>query len=286
MVAIVTPFDEQENIDYDALTRLLDFHLSNNTDGVVVCGTTGETPTLTTTEYERIIRFTVQHINGKIPVIAGSGSNSTKVALQTSKIARDQGVDGLLIASPYYNKPTPKGLYLHFEELANHLDLPIILYNVPSRTGVNMTGELIVNLGKEFTQIVAVKEASGNLEQIRFILDNRPEEFAVYSGDDNLAVEVIAMGGDGCISVIANEIPADFSKMIHLALSGSVEQARSIHNTYAGLMELNFAESNPIPVKTALHHMGFIQNIFRLPMCTMESPGELLSELKQLNLTA
>ena len=283
-VAIVTPFDANGKIDYLAFETLLDFHLANQTNGIVVCGTTGETPTLLAEENSDLIKFTIQHIDGRIPIIAGSGSNSTQVALKNSLAAQENGADALMIAAPYYNKPTPKGLFLHFEYLATRLDTPIIVYNVPSRTGVNMSGELIVNLGKQFDNIVGVKEASGDLSQIKYILDHCPDDFILFSGDDNLAIDVVAEGGVGCISVAANEIPAAFSQMMKSALDGKFDQARSFQKKYARLMELNFIESNPIPVKTALHQMGLIQNNFRLPMCTMENPTPLIEEMQRLGL--
>ena len=283
-VAIVTPFDERDRIDFEAFESLLDFHVANNTNGIVVCGTTGEASTLSTDEYKSILKFAVDHIDGRMPVVAGSGSNSTEVALKNSQNAADQGVDALLIVTPYYNKPTSKGIYLHYEHLAENLNTPILLYNVPGRTGVNMSGDLIINLGKEFDNIIGVKEASGDLEQIKYVIDHCANDFIVFSGDDNLTINVIQSGGVGCISVVANEIPQAFSELTRLAREGHFEKARKIYAKYARLMDLNFIESNPIPVKTALHQMGYIKNKFRLPMCTMTEPEPLIAELNQLGL--
>ena len=282
-VAIVTPFTDDDQVDYDAYQHLLNLHLENGTDGIVVCGTTGETPTLNRTESADLIRFTVSYIDKRIPVIAGTGSNSTQQTIENSLLAESLGVDALLIATPYYNKPTQKGLLLHFTEVANRTALPIIMYNVPGRTGVNMHPETVLELAKQDT-IIAIKEASGDLDQIKFILKHKPADFLVFSGDDALALPVISHGGVGCISVIANEIPDEFSTMVKLALSGQNESANEIHSRFARLMELNFIESNPIPVKTGLFMMGLIKNNFRLPMCTMSDPGPIHKELARLKL--
>lgn len=280
IVAIITPFDQDENIDFAAFERLLDFHLENGTKAVVVCGTTGETPTLTHEEDEALIEFAVKHIDGKIPVIAGTGSNCTKTAVSNSKRAESIGVNGILVASPYYNKPTDAGLYQHFKHIAESVSVPIILYNVPGRTAVNMSPQLILKLAKEFENIIGVKEASGDMVQIKTVLNDRPQGFLVFSGDDILTVDMIKLGGEGCISVVANQIPAEFSALCDAALNGDWAQAKSLHQRFTKLMDLNFIESNPIPVKTALHQMGFIQNVFRLPMCAMSNPGPLLEELR------
>ena len=284
IVAIVTPFTDDDQVDYDAYQNLLNLHLENGTNGIVVCGTTGETPTLSKTEYADLIRFTVSYIDGRIPVIAGTGSNSTQQTIENSLLAESLQVDALLISTPYYNKPTQKGLLLHFEAIANHTNLPILLYNVPGRTGVNMSPEITLELAKKHKSIIGIKEASGNMPQIQNILVNKPASFLVFSGDDALALPIIKQGGAGGISAIANEIPAEFSRMIHFGLSGEFEQAELIHNRFIKLMELNFLESNPIPVKTALYMQGLIKNKFRLPMCEMADPVPLKLELEHLGL--
>lgn len=284
IVAIVTPFDRDENIDFKAFERLLQFHIDNGTDGIVVCGTTGETPTLTHAEDEALIQFTVNYIDGRIPVIAGTGSNCTKTAIANSQTAESLGVDGILVASPYYNKPTEAGMYQHFKHIAESVSIPIILYNVPGRTAINMSPELMFKLATDFKNILGVKEASGNMSQISYLLENRPEGFLVFSGDDILTLEMIRQGAEGCVSVVANEIPAEYRALCHAALDGRWEEAEEIQNRYASLMELNFIESNPIPVKTALHSMGLIENYFRLPMCPMSDSKSLLQELKDLKI--
>lgn len=286
VVAIITPFKNSGKIDYQAYGRLLQFHLRNKTDGILVCGTTGETPTLEVDEYEQIIKFTVDYVQGRVPVIAGTGTNSTAKTIKNSQMAEKLGVDGVLIVGPYYNKPTPQGFYQHYAAVAKSINTPIIIYNVPGRTGKNIPSEVVLRLAREFKNITGVKEASGDISQIMDIIDNRPLGFKVYSGDDALAFLVAALGGDGCISVVANEIPRQFSQMLHKALSGQVNQARRLHFKYLKLMKFNFLETNPIPVKTALHLMGKIKNNFRLPMCPMgaEARKLLTGELKKLAL--
>jgi 4-hydroxy-tetrahydrodipicolinate synthase len=286
IVAIVTPFKNDGSIDYQAYEALLDFHLSNKTDGILVCGTTGETPTISEDEYGEIVKFTVDKVRGRVPVVAGSGTNSTAKTIKNSLLVQELGVDALLVVGPYYNKPTPEGFYQHYRAIAQAVDLPIVVYNVPGRTGKNIPGEVIIRLAKEFKNISAVKEASGDINQIMNIIDQRPRGFKVYSGDDGIAFLIAALGGDGCISVVANEIPRQFSQMLHLTIRGEVEKGRRLHFKYLKLMKLNFLETNPIPVKTALYLMGRIKNNFRLPMCQMESDNRktLARELRSLGL--
>lgn len=287
IVAIITPFLENGLIDYDAYQGLLDFHLQNGTNGIVVCGTTGETPTLTEVEYRNIIQFTVKYINGRLPVIAGSGSNSTHKAIHYSQMAVEAGVDGLLVVSPYYNKPSATGMYEHFEQVANSVDVPIILYNVPGRTGKNMPVEVTLRLARDFENIVAIKEAAGSIEQVMEIINNAPSDFHVLSGDDALALPMIAMGAKGCVSVVANQIPKAFSQMIDLALNGNWERARRLHYQYLDLMNLNFIDSNPVPVKKVLAMMGMIQETYRNPLTPMNNPqhiDQLAKEVQYLGL--
>jgi len=275
IVALVTPFNEEGNIDYVALDTLIKFHLQNNTDGIVVCGTTGEASTINDQEYCEIIEFVVKMVNHNIPVIAGSGGNSTAKTLRKSKLAIENGADALLVVTPYYNKPNPRGMYEHYKYIAENVDKPIFLYNVPSRTGSNLSPELIIRLADDFNNIVAVKEASGNLNQFMEIINQRPDGFLVYSGEDALALPMISLGADGCISVAANIVPKEFSKLMHAGLNIEMQLAREIQYKYLNLMNLNFIESNPIPVKTALHLMGFIQNEFRLPLAPISSEQNL-----------
>ncbi len=288
IVAIVTPFNNNGSIDYESLGNLLQFHLDNNTHGILVCGTTGETATLSNDEYREVIEFTVSNINGRLPVIAGTGTNSTATTIENCTIAGNAGVDGFLIVGPYYNKPTANGFYAHYSQVAQSTNLPIIIYNVPGRTGQNIPTDIILRLANEFENIVAVKEASGDITQIMDILNRRPEDFRVYSGDDSLAYPLMCLGADGCISVVANEIPLEFSQMIELALNENYNGAREIHYKYLELMNMNFIESNPQPVKTVLSLMGLIQENFRLPICEMETKNrnqleELITDIELIN---
>ena len=286
VVALVTPFDDMLNIDYSALTELVDFHLENGTDGIVVNGTTGESPSVSIEEFDRLTRFVVDRVKGRIPVIAGTGSNFTEQAIIKSQIAEYNGVDGLLVVSPYYNKPTAKGIRQYFSQIASSTNLPIIIYNVPGRTGSDLNVETVIDLAENHQNIIGIKEASGSMERIMDYIHQSPENFHVYSGDDSLALSTVLAGGAGCISVVANQIPRVFSQMLNAGLNGEVELARNLHYKYYNLMKLNFIESNPIPVKTALHAMGLIKLNFRSPMCCMEKQNTtvLLNELDHLNL--
>jgi len=283
IVALATPFDEMGMIDYDALDKLVKFHLENATDGIVVCGTTGEASTLDEIEYAELIEFVVNAVDQRIPVIAGSGSNSTAKTMHQSKIAIESGAEALLVVTPYYNKPNPRGMYEHFKYIAENVNVPIILYNVPSRTGSNLSPQLTLKLANDFSNIVAIKEATGDLNQMMEIIRNRPAGFKVYSGEDALALSMLSIGADGCISVAANIIPKQFSDLMHLGLDQEFEAAREIQYQYLRLMNLNFVESNPIPVKTALFLMGFIQNKFRLPLAPLSSDENLKSIKNELN---
>lgn len=284
IVALVTPFNSNGSIDFHAVQRLLDFHIENGTDGLVINGTTGESASLTIQEYQDLIHFVVNHVGKRIPVIVGSGSNSTAKAIQLCQIAERVGADGLLVVSPYYNKPSRKGIYHYFEQVSISTSLPIILYNVPGRTGSNLTADLSLELAHDFENIVGIKEASGDLQQVMEIIMHRPIGFKVYSGDDSLALPIASVGGDGCISVVANQVPKAFRKMLKLAMDGEMAAARNYHFKLLNLMHLNFIESNPIPVKTSLALMGFIGNYFRSPMCPMEEGNiiKLKQELAEL----
>lgn len=291
--AIVTPFKENGDLDLPALEKLVFYQLKGGVDAIVVAGSTGEAATLTEEEYVAVIQkvvAVVKKVDGKIPVIAGAGSNDTKKAVHFSKLAKEAGVDGLLHVTPFYNKPTPNGLVLHFKEIAKAVDLPIIIYNVPGRTGSNVAPQTIVRIAREVPSVVAVKEASGSLNQMMEIINevskNGPKDFVVLSGDDALALPLIAIGGKGCISVVCNEIPKLFSNMIHFALKGDMKEALKLHYKMLDLMNVNFIESNPIPVKTALAKMGLITESFRLPLTFIEDKNRILVEkvLKELKL--
>lgn len=285
IVALVTPFDSNGSIDYKSLDKLLAFHISNGTNGIVINGTTGESPTISIEEFDTLTNFVVESTKGQIPVIAGTGCNNTEEAITKSQIAEYNGVDGLLVVSPYYSKPTEKGLRNYFRRIAGATALPIIMYNVPSRTGSNMSIDLILELSAH-RNIIGIKEASGDMERIMSLIQLSSSEFKVYSGDDSLALSTVLMGGDGCISVVANQIPKIFSQMLSAAANGENEIARNLHYKYLDLMNLNFSESNPIPVKTAMHAMDMIQLQFRSPMSEMETENRntLLHEMKRLKL--
>lgn len=275
MVAIVTPFNDNGNIDFEAYELLLKRQLKNGTNGIVVAGTTGESAPLTSEEYAELIRFSVKTVNGEVPVIVGAGSNVTARAIQHCAVAKREGADGVLILNPYYNKPTEDGIFRHYQTIAANTDLPIILYNVPGRTGSNMSAQLTLRIAREIPNVIGIKEASGNLSQIMDIIAQRPEGFKVYSGDDAMSLSIIAAGGDGCISVVANQAPLEFSRMINAALENDIVTARELHYRLLDLMNHNFIESNPIPVKTSLWMMGMIKNNFRAPIYPMENQKNL-----------
>ncbi len=266
ITAIVTPFKEDGSVDVAALKALVQFQINNGINGIVPCGSTGEAMTLNTKEYALVIETVVGEVKKRVPVIAGAGSNDTVRAIEFSKIAKKAGADMLLHVSPYYNKPTPAGLVAHYKAIANSVDLPIVLYNVPGRTGSNVTAATVLDIAKKVEQVVAVKEASGNILQMMEIIKGAPPYFSVLSGEDAITVPFIAVGGDGCISVVANEVPKEFSDMVRFGLQGNFEKAKKLHYQLLDLMNVNFIESNPIPVKTALFLMGRIKEVLRLPL--------------------
>ncbi len=286
ITAIVTPFKDNGDIDSKSFDRLIEFQIENGTNGIVVCGTTGETPTLTETEDAFMFEYTLKRVAGRVPVIAGSGSNNTDECVKYSKTAEKTGVDAVLVVGPYYNKPTANGMYLHFGTLASSIKCPIILYNVPGRTGSVIPVDVTMRLAREFENVVGIKEASGNINNLATLIQQRPKGFKVYSGDDNLAMMGNLLGGDGCISVASNVFPKDFSRMMAASLSGNVKEATELFFRYRKLMDLLFIESNPIPVKGALAAMGLIGENYRSPMCPMEDDNKkkLLAELRNLNI--
>ena len=264
-VALVTPFKADYSLDEAALERLVDFQIQEGTNFLVPCGTTGENPALTHGEHRRVVEIVVRRANGRVPVLAGAGSNSTDKAIELAELAIDLGADGVLTITPYYNKLTPDGLRRHFGLQAEAIEkkrtgFPMIMYNVPGRTGVNMTATTTLQIAREIPNVIGVKEASGVMEQILSILRDRPEDFLVLSGDDAWTLPLVAAGGDGIISVAANEIPRLMSDMTGAALGGDFERARSVHNRILPLMAGNFIESNPIPVKAAMKMLGIIPN--------------------------
>lgn len=268
--ALVTPFKSDTSVDEEALRGLVAWQVESGIDFLVPCGTTGETPTLTHDEWLRVIDVTIEVAAGRVPIVAGATSNSTHDAVQKAKEAAARpGVDAILTASPYYNKPTQEGQYRHFKAIAEAVDKPIILYNVPSRTGVNLEPSTMARLS-EVPNILGVKEASGNISQIADLCSIVPETFLVFSGEDVLTLPVIALGGVGIISVASNEIPHELAEMTRAALDGNWGNARRINRKYLSLMQANFIESNPMPVKAVLAMMGKIEEVYRLPLVPMK----------------
>jgi 4-hydroxy-tetrahydrodipicolinate synthase len=267
--ALVTPFRKDGSLDLDALRRLVQFQLRGGIDFLVPCGTTGETPTLEHAEYLAVIRTVVQEVAGKVPVIAGVGGNNTRKVIDLAAEVRGLGVQGILSVAPYYNKPTQEGLYQHFQALAESTDLPIIVYNVPGRTASNIEPSIVARLSK-IPNIIGIKEASGSIVQQMEVLAAVPAGFRVLSGDDSFTFPLMALGGVGIISVISNEIPGEMTRLAHLLLEGKFEAARQLHFSLLPLMQVNFIETNPIPVKAALAMMGMIGEVYRLPMVPMK----------------
>ena len=277
-VAIVTPF-KNGKVDAKALKDLIEFHIENGTNGIVPCGTTGESATLSHHEHEEVIRIAVETCRGRVPVLAGTGSNATHEAIELTLSAQKLGADGALLITPYYNKPTQEGLYQHFAAVAKETRLPIILYNVPSRTSINMLPETVARLSK-IENIVGIKEASGNLVQVSEIIQSCGTDFEVISGEDALTWPILALGGKGVISVTANLVPEKLSKLCKAALKGDMAIARSLHYELLKLNDVMFIETNPIPVKAALVIMGRIDNEFRAPLCPPSDQN--LSTLKSV----
>lgn len=275
--AIVTPFKEGK-IDFEALEKLIEFNLEGGVSGIVPCGTTGETPTLSDEEYRQVIKFSVEKIGGRRQVIAGAGSNSTKKALENTKVVKDLGADAALVVTPYYNKPTQEGLKLHYREVAK-ADFPIVIYNVPGRTAVNMTAQTLIELAN-IEQIVGVKEASGDLVQMKEMRDGAREGLSILSGDDQLYYPFLALGGNGIISVTSNIAPKVFSSIYSMHKDGRSKDAEREFSKIFPLTCALFLETNPIPVKTALHMMGYIRDEFRLPLCKMK--GENAQKLRKV----
>ncbi len=281
-VAIVTPFTET-GVDFDKLAELIEFHIENKTDAIVICGTTGEASTMPDAEHLEAIRFTVEKVNKRIPVIAGTGSNDTAHAIELSKGAEERGADGLLIVTPYYNKGTQRGLCLHIKEIANNVNIPIILYNVPSRTGIGFSLETVKELAK-LPNVVAIKEASGQIDYMAQIAAET--DLTIYSGNDDMIVPCMSLGGKGVISVLANVVPKETHDICQLYMDGKTEESKDLFLKYLELAKALFIEVNPIPVKTALNHMGFNVGKFRMPLCDMlpENAEKLDKVLKKYGL--
>jgi 4-hydroxy-tetrahydrodipicolinate synthase len=268
MVALVTPMRADGSLDSDSLRKLVEFHIENGTDAIVAVGTTGESATLTVEEHCDVIRQVVEQTNGRVPVIAGTGANSTAEAIELSQYARDLGVAAVLLVTPYYNRPTQEGLYLHFKAIAEAVDIPQILYNVPSRTACDLLPETVGRLAK-IDNIVGIKEATGDVRRVQLIKDLVDDKFELYTGEDGNTVDFILAGGKGVISVTANVAPKLMHEMCVAAIAGEVDKARAINDKLAPLHQTLFSEANPIPVKWALHEMGLIPEGIRLPMTVL-----------------
>ncbi len=278
MVAIVTPF-KNGKVDEKKLRDLIDFQIKNKTSAIVPCGTTGESATLSFQEHDRVIEITIEQVKKRVPVIAGTGSNSTEEAVMLTKHAAKAGADASLQVSPYYNRPTQNGLYAHFKAVADAVDIPIILYNIASRTGVNIEPQTIARLASDCKNIVAVKEASGNLDQMSRIKHLCGKNFDLISGDDSLTLPLLSIGGAGVISVVANIVPSDVASMVSEFEKGDIKKAQELHYKLLPLVKAMFLETNPIPVKTAMGLLGLCNPDLRLPMCVMKN--ENLNLLKK-----
>jgi 4-hydroxy-tetrahydrodipicolinate synthase len=273
--AIVTPFKKNQAVDEAALRKFVDWQIKNKVEFLVPCGSTGESATMTRGERRRVIEIVLEQANGRVPVVAGTGTNSTLDSIHLTKDAKQVGVDTVLLVGPYYNKPTQEGFFQHFRAIIEECDVKAVLYNVPGRTASNMLAETTLRLAEEVKNVVAIKEASNNLEQIMQIIMHKPKDFAVLSGEDSLTLPIIASGGNGVISVVSNEVPKEFSDMVRFALKGDMEKAGDLHYKLFDLMRANFIESNPIPVKTALDMMGRIDDNLRLPLTKMSANNKL-----------
>lgn len=286
-VALITPFRDDETVDFPALARLIEYQIQNGIDYLVVLGTTAETPTLTEEEKQQIRTFVIEQVKGRVPIVLGLGGNNTRAIVESLKTMNFDGVDAILSVVPYYNKPSQEGIYQHYKAIASATKLPVILYNVPGRTGVNMTAETTLRLARDFDNIVAIKEASGNITQMDDIIKNKPADFMVISGDDGITFPLITLGAVGVISVIGNAFPREFSRMVRLALQGDYTSALTIHHRFTELFGLLFVDGNPAGVKCLLHAMGYIQNRLRLPLVpTRITTYEKIREvLQKLNIT-
>ena len=283
-VALITPFQTDGSIDFDALDRLVEYQIKGRADFLCIMGTTAETPTLSREEKRLLKEHLVERVAGRVPLLMGCGGNNTAAILDELQNEDWKGIDGVLSVCPYYNKPSQEGLYQHFAAIAKVSPVPVVLYNVPGRTGVNMTAETTLRLAREFENIVAIKEASGNITQMDDIIKNKPQHFDVISGDDGITFPLITLGAVGVISVIGNALPAEFSRMVRLALRGEYSSSLTIHHKFTELFKLLFVDGNPAGVKAMLSEMGMIQNVLRLPLVptrltTMEKISQIVKEL-------
>lgn len=284
-IALVTPFTASGEVDYKAIQRLVEYQIQNGADFLCILATTGETPCLSAEEKNNIKKLVIETNRGRLPILMGCGGNNTRAVVEELKTSDWTGIDGVLSVCPFYNKPSQEGLYQHFKAIAEASPLPVVLYNVPGRTGINMKSDTTVRLARDCDNIVAIKEASGSLEQVDEIIKNKPERFDVISGDDALTFSMVASGAAGSISVIGNALPKEVSRMIRLEFRGEYESARTIHHRFTELYSLLFVDGNPAGVKALLHEMGFIENVLRLPLVptritTLQKMTEILKTLK------
>ena len=284
--AIVTPFNSDLSIDFDTFKKHLDHQIANGVNGIVVCGSTGESATLSTKEKVAMFTTAIEHVNKRVPIIAGSGSNNTQATIDLSLIAKELGADATLLVAPYYNKPSQEGLYNHYRLIAEAVDMPHIVYNVPGRSGVNILPEIQLKLAEDCENIVATKEASGDVEQIMTMVQYSPANFSVLSGDDAITLPLIATGVDGVVSVLSNYAPKMFSDLVSFALEDKFDEARKLQYQLLELMKLNFIEPNPVPAKTALQMMGMMEDRFRMPLMqiTDASREKMKNALQQVGL--
>ena len=284
-IALITPFTEDGAVDYESLSRLIDYQLDNGADFLCILATTGETPCLSLAERAQIKSAIVRQVAGRVPILMGCGGNNTAAVVDELKNGDFSGIDGILSVCPYYNKPSQEGLYQHFKAIAAATELPVVLYNIPGRTGINLKPETTCRLAKDCKNIVAIKEASGSIEQVDEIIKYKPNDFEVISGDDALTFPMIACGAVGVISVIGNALPKEFSRMIRLEFNGEFEAAQKIHHKFTDLYSLLFVDGNPAGVKALLTEMGFIKNQLRLPLVptrvtTLQKISSIIKELK------
>ncbi len=270
MTAIITPFNKKLEVDYEGLKSNIKFQIENGVSGLVPLGTTGESPTISDEEREKILATTINEAGGKVPVIAGVGTNSTAHTIEYARQAEDLGADALLVVSPYYNKPTQEGLYRHYEAISKAVNIPIVVYNIQSRTGVNIETKTLARMAA-LPNITAVKEASGSMQQISDVIDSMPKEFTVLSGDDNMTLPLISAGGSGVISVVSNLLPKRLSSMVGAALSDKMNEARTMQHELLPMFKAAFIETNPVPIKTAMSLCGMPSGGVRLPLCEMNS---------------
>jgi len=286
-VAIITPFQEDSSLDFQSLEKLINFILDNNVDYLVVQGTTGESVTLNKEEKQALTKFVVEVNQDRVPIVLGLGGNNTNEIINQIKSKDFDGIDAILSVAPYYNKPNQQGLFQHYKAIASHSPVPVILYNVPGRTGVNIQAETTLELAHKLTNIIAIKEASGDLDQITKILRDKPEHFSMISGDDTLSLPIISLGGIGVISVLANAFPAKVSELVSLAIKGEIKKARELHYQFAELLDLLFIDGNPAGIKAVLHQKNMISNALRLPLTpvtgdTYEKITGILSKTNRL----